>query len=63
MEPWFGVIAGGRAGPLQTKKEAAFGARKKIIANEIKKVLDLSKTNAIRCTRSNNNKRKFENIN
>ena len=25
MEPWFGVIAGGTAGPLQTKKEVAFG--------------------------------------
>ena len=25
MEPWFGVTAGGTAGPLQTKKEVTFG--------------------------------------
>jgi len=25
MKPWFGVIAGGTAEPLQTKKEVALG--------------------------------------
>ena len=46
------LIAGGTARPLQ-KKEVAFGACKKINAKEIKKMLDLSKTNVVRYTRPN----------
>ena len=51
MEPRFGVNRWWYGGTVTNKKDVAFGARTKINAKEIKKMFDLYKTNAVRCTR------------